>query len=293
VSEFDLPLALLRGLHVAAMISGAGALLFRVAVMRGATLGACTSIARANLSLAFVTGVVWLVVATQSIAGASGLADTFAALPPVMRDTRFGMLLTARLALLLIAVATAAWDGRRLAVPLGASFAALMLQPFLGHAAAANDWALAATETLHLTAAAAWLGGLPPLLLLVSRAPARLGIAMARRFSPIALASVLVLAGTALVQAAALIGSVAGLTGTAYGEADLTKTALFAVLLVCAALNRFVFAGSLGDRRPEEARRRLRTSLRIEIALGLAVVLAAGVLASLPPAGEAMHMQPQ
>jgi len=265
VSEFDPWLALLRGLHVAAMISAAGALLFRVAVMRGATLGAWTPIARASLVLAFVSGLRWLLWVTHTMAGTSGAMDTIASLPVVMQQTRFGNLMTARLALLLIALATAGWQGRQLAVPLVASVAALVLQPFMGHAAATDDWALAA----------------------------KLGIAMARRFSPIALASVLVIAGTALVQAAALVGSVAGLTGTAYGEAALTKMAMFAVLLVVAALNRFVFAGSLGDRRPDEARRRLRTSIGFETALGLAVVLAAGVLASLPPAAEAMSMHPQ
>jgi putative copper export protein len=292
VTVFEVWLALLRGLHVATMLSASGALLFLAMMPRGRLADPRRLVAivvRASLAAALVLGTVWLIFVAQSIAGGS-VVDVVGTLPLVLHATRFGELLAIRLVLLAIALATVRADGRRIALPLGASAAALLLQPFLGHAGAADDWALAATETLHLGAAAAWLGGLLPLWLLVDRLPAIAGLAVARRFSPVALAGVLVIAGTALIQAAALIGSVAGLIGTDYGRAALMKLALFAALLGLATLNRFVFTGRAAEARPYLARRRLRTSIALELVLGLAVVLAAGVLASLPPPAEAMPM---
>ena len=287
--EFDPWLALVRGLHVAAMISSAGALLFRAIVTRGAARTQ-VAIARVSLVAAFGFGVVWLLMVTQDIAGGPDLPATIAALPVVLEKTQFGHLTAAKLGLLLFALAMVRQDRRFLVLAIVSSFAALVLQAFLGHAAAEDAWALPGTESLHLIGAAAWLGGLLPLLLLVSRSPAPAAVAAARRFSPLALGSVVLIAGTGLVQATTLIGSVSALTETAYGQVALAKMVLFAFLLVLAALNRFVFIGSLGDRRPDAARRRLHTSVGVEVALGLAVVLTAGVLASLPPAAEAMAM---
>ena len=285
MSELDPEAALLRGLHVAAMISASGALIFAAFITRTHALPAI--VARASLLAAFATGIGWLFLVTQSIVDA-GFADSFAAIPTVVRATQFGQLLSARLALLLAAVA--ALRTSRIALPLLISLAALLMQPLLGHAGAKGDWALAGTEMLHLLGAAAWLGGLLPLVLLAARLPALEAVALARRFSPLALASVVLIAGSAVVQASVLIGRFAAFITTAYGEAALAKIALFAALIVLGYLNRFVFIGALADRQPEAARRHLRTSIATETALGLLVVLAAGFLASLPPAAEAMSM---
>jgi copper resistance protein D len=291
MAELDPWAAALRGPHMAALISAAGALLFRALVLpRAANGGGTAAIARVSLLAGFLFGAVWLAIVAQSIAGTPDLASTIAVLPTVVTQTRFGHLLAARLVLLLLAVATVRRD--RTVVALALSLAALVLQPFLGHAGANDDWALAGTESLHLIGAACWLGGLLPLLLVVARSPAPVALAAARRFSPFALASVLLILLTALVQAASLIGSLFALAHTDYGRAAMTKIVLVAFLLVFAALNRFVFTGRHGERHPEAARRRLRASIGAEVALGVAVILAAGVLASLPPAAMVHHVHP-
>jgi putative copper resistance protein D len=77
---------------------------------------------------------------------------------------------------------------------------------------------------------------------------------------------------------------------TAYGFALLIKLVLFALMLVLAAMNRFRWAPRLrhgleNERHPSTlaSLRELKTSLSIEIALAALVLLAVGVLGTLPP----------
>lgn len=94
-----------------------------------------------------------------------------------------------------------------------------------------------------------------------------------RGFSAVGLPAVLVLAGTAVVEASAFVGGLPGLLGTAYGRVALIKLVLFLVLLALAALNRFALT----------ARRHMRFSVTMEMAIGAIVVTAAAFLASLTP----------
>jgi putative copper export protein len=135
---------------------------------------------------------------------------------------------------------------------------------------------------LHLLAAGAWLGGLLPLALCVAALPIARAARAAERFLPIGLASVLVLAGSGVVQAVALIGSWHGLLDTRYGDLAMVKLALFAALLGLACLNRFVLAARL--RAAGAGRRALVASVVLETLLGLAVVLTAAWLGSTEPA---------
>ena len=73
---------------------------------------------------------------------------------------------------------------------------------------------LMASEALHLLAAGAWLGGLLPLFLAVRMLPHEGAASACRGFTPIGLAAVLLLAGTAVVQVVELMGGLAGLFGT-------------------------------------------------------------------------------
>jgi len=140
---------------------------------------------------------------------------------------------------------------------------------------------------VHLLAGAAWLGGLPPLLLVVTTAP-EAALAACRRFSPLGVGCVLALAATAGWQGWALVGSLPGLIGTGYGLMALLKLGLFAALLGLAARHRLRLTPALAAGDPRAARR-LARSIGLEAGLGLAVVLAAGVLSGLPPG---MHVQP-
>ncbi len=103
---------------------------------------------------------------------------------------------------------------------------------------------------MHLLAAGAWLGGLLPLFIAVGMLPREDAAVACRSFTPIGLAAVLLLAGTAVVQVTALMGGLPGLLGTEYGHVALIKLALFLVLLVLAGLNRFVFTEHLAAGSP-------------------------------------------
>ena len=156
----------------------------------------------------------------------------------------------------------------------------------MGHAAALGGTlghGLIASETLHLLAAGAWLGGLVPLLIVLQAGTMREAAEAARRFSPLGLGCVLVLAGTALVQGPALVGGFANLVGAAYGRMILVKLALFLLMLGLAAVNRFALTAALQGQANRQARSRMKLTVSLEAALGLMVVMAAGLLASLPP----------
>ena len=77
------------------------------------------------------------------------------------------------------------------------------------------------------------------------------------------------LVATALVQGWELIGGIAGLIGTRYGEVALTKLGLFLILLALAGINRFEISPNLNGDRPEVASARLRLSITAEAILGL------------------------
>ncbi len=233
-----------------------------------------------GLAVAVIAGLVWLVAEAASMASAETLAELWQAAPIVAFETRFGRFLLLRTALLVLAAVCArAWRGAVPAATLAA--AAVGLQAWTGHAAAiegqAGDW-LAATETLHLLAAGAWIGALPALLLtLVSATPAD-AERSARHFTWLGIPAVLVLAATGLVQAQPLVGGLPGLFGTAYGHIALLKIALFAAMVGLAALNRF----SLVARKQA-----LCVSVGIETAMGAAVLIAAAFLANDIPGAHA------
>jgi len=131
-------------------------------------------------------------------------------------------------------------------------------------------------DLLHVLAAAVWTGGLFALVLVLPRegaSPELLGAA-ARRFSKLALASVLVLTATGVGRALAELSAVSQLWTTGYGQAILAKSGLFALL---------VGLGSLARARVQTAAERLRAVVISELALVLGVVVAVAVLTSLRP----------
>ena len=149
-----------------------------------------------------------------------------------------------------------------------------------------------ASDALHLTAAAAWIGGLVPLALLLGtlgyhRGCASLELDAVRRFSTLAIVSVATLILTGFVNAWILVGSFRGLVMTGYGQLLMSKLAVFAVMLVFAALNRLVLTPRLAS-SSDEARRgafyALRRNTLIEMALGLSIFAVVGVLGMQHPA---------
>ncbi|HEY1935489.1 MAG TPA: CopD family protein [Acetobacteraceae bacterium] len=284
-------LALLRGTHVIALASLFGTLVSLALVVPTNTPASARQrlvvLARRSTTLALLIGVCWLVLQSVEIAGATSLGDALHALLLVVRDTQFGHLVLIRFALLLGTLPLLNGQGWRLAGALVLTGAALAMQGAMGHAGATGGAAgamLLVSEALHLLAAGAWLGGLLPLFILVGALPPRAASTAAHAFSPIGLSAVLLLAGTALVQAWELIGSLPGLFGTAYGHIALSKLGLFFLLLALACINRFFFTDRLRAADDGAIRGLMRTSILIEAMLGALVIVVAAFLASGTPA---------
>ncbi len=240
-------------------------------------------VAGLSISAAVLLTLGWLAVQSAVLAGSA--SDS----PLVLQETLFGHLLLARLGLLGLTGLALARHRPWLATVLAG--AAVLTQAGHAHAWAMYDgpsWLLL-SGTVHLLAAAAWLGGLVPLLLLVAAAPPGVAALASTRFAPLGTGCVLLLAGTALFQAGVLVGTPPGLIGTGYGLVALAKLSLFLGLLGFAARNRFRLTPALGGARPDAAKRGLVRSIAAETFVGLLVVVAAGLLTSMPPA---MHVQP-
>jgi len=299
MSATTIALAALRGAHVAALLSLFGTLVFR-AVVAPAALAAAPAVGPAvrtrvlrigwvSALLALGFGAAWLVLQAAVIAGADTVGETLSVLPVVAVDTQFGRLVLLRLSLLLAVLRLLGARRLGLAAAILLTGGALGLQPALGHAGASGSAGLIASEALHLLAAGAWLGGLTPLLACLPILPPRAAVAACERFTPVGLTAVFIIAATGMAQGGELIGSFPALLGTAYGKAALLKIVLLMGLLGLAALNRLALTDRLTGRDPAAARRHLRLSVAVETALGAAVVLAAGLLASLVPG---VHEQP-
>jgi putative copper resistance protein D len=167
-----------------------------------------------------------------------------------------------------------------------------------GHAAAGDGvegTIHLAADILHLVAAAAWVGALIPLALLLGAArrdQSEAAVAVARaavlRFSSLGIASVGTLVATGLVNTWVLAGSVAALVETDYGHLLLVKVVLFLVMLSFSAINRLWLTPRLAHApkaagAPPAMRQIERNSL-IEAGLGAIIILIVGLLGTLPPA---------
>jgi putative copper export protein len=290
-------LALLRGFHVAALLSLFGTLVSLAVVapvgLRNAGAAAAParrrliSLARWSSTLALLIGACWVVLQASVIAGATTIGGTLHALVLVARDTQFGHLVLRRFALLLLALPLLGGRGWRLAVALLLTGTALAMEGGIGHAGATagiNRATLLALEALHLLAAGAWVGGLLPLFLLVGSLPPPVAADVCESFTPVGLSAVAAIASTALALAWQWIGNVAGLLGTEYGRLALAKLGLFLLLLILACVNRFALTERLRDLARPLTRRWLSMSVAAEATLGMLVIMVAAFLASAAPA---------
>lgn len=288
-----------RGIHVAASLAilgtTAGYRLFAQAGLRHddttAARNARNAIVRflrASFVVSVVAGLIWLFCEAIYATGSHQISAGFDAVPAVLRDTNFGHLLIVRMMVMAVAVWVFGHGETNTRVLFASGFAtlAVALQAGLGHGAAmggAEGHFLLATLILHLLAAGLWLGGLVSLLIVVKAVTPEAAFIAATRFSRLGIACVITIAVTAAIQAWYLIGTIAALTGTAYGLVALGKFALLVSLIAIAATNRWQ-TSLLPTSRGQHAKTFLYRSIVIETAVGLAVVLLAGILMELPPA---------
>jgi len=307
----DGPLVVVRGVHFAATAVMTGTLIFREAVVEAAscsTRPAAITVRTQTLrvvwiflTIAAASGMIWLLLVAASMSGLSfGESMTSDVLSTVVNETQFGRVSEIRLVLAVIMAGGLAYDrfplarGLALAMSLGLT-AALAWTGHAGSTAGAMGILHLTADTLHLLAAAIWIGGLVSLVLLLSvsrndRTDA--GVSFARdatqRFSIMGVAIVVVVLATGIVNGWILVGSWHALIATFYGQLLILKIALFAVMLLIAAANRFWLMPRLALRSGSEPQlevlRRLARNSMIEIVLALMIFAIVGMLGTLHPA---------
>jgi copper transport protein len=195
-------------------------------------------------------------------------------------------------------VALTARPPRWMIALLGLGAAYLVCTPALaGHASAQSPTAVFfPADVVHVLAASVWVGGIACLLFALPAATrcleaterSRLLLAVLVRFSPLALAAVVAIALTGVVQAYIDVRSIHGLLHTTYGALVLAKTALLLSLIGLGWINREQLIPAL--RRLVEAERPpgmvgivTRRSLRGELVLMLCVLGVTAALVSYAP----------
>ena len=236
----------------------------------------------------------------QAVNVSGSAATGFPSLLILVTQTQFGRVWLARLALLIIIAILLIGQTQKhtSTLFLGAGFMLsacfLVASAFAGHAAAADGAESAfqlSADGMHLLAGGVWLGGLLPLACLL-REYNREGVASSlavtqettRRFSNLALASMILLIGTGVYNAWKLVGGFVPLFGTAYGELLLIKLALLLPLIGIGAINRLRLKPTItktSDRaaKTRVALRRVSRNVVIEIALGVMILLIVGHIA--------------
>jgi putative copper resistance protein D len=307
----DGPLVVIRAIHFAATATTTGTLVFRAVVAEAASCSATPAavIVRAQtlrvawicLAISAASGVIWLFLEAASMSGLSFAESmTSDVLSKVVNETQFGLVSDIRLVLAVMIAGCLAYDRLPLArgPALGLSLGLTTALAWTGHAGStAGEMGILhlTADTLHLLAAAIWLGGLVSLVLLLSatrRDRTYAGVSFARdatkSFSTMGIAIVVVVLATGIVNAWILVGSLHALIATGYGRLLMLKLALFAVMLLFAAANRFWLTPRLappsGSELQREALGRLARNSMIEIALALMIFAIVGMLGTLHPA---------
>ncbi len=299
-----------RAVHIAASILIAGSFTFEVValgVIRRPVGNDLHEIERSLVRLAFwilvlalVSAVLWFWLEVVSMTGLS-FVDSFSAsgCMTVLLETVFGHVWQFRLgviaAALVLTVSALAGNNvpRRpaiLAIWL-LSVVLLVSLAWISHAAAARVQPIGLIgDALHLCAAGAWIGGLLPLAICLTRA--RVSSATAKiiplvlgRFSTLSLCCVSVLIVSGVCNSWLLVGSIHALFTTLYGWLLLFKLALFGMLIGFGTRNRLAIKATAATAQTRSVfLQQLRRNVISEICLGAAVVVIVACLGVTPPA---------
>jgi copper resistance protein D len=306
----DGPLGAIRAIHFAASAITTGTLVF-AAVAGKAVLPSGQELvvlkrkqvlwlACISLAVAIVSAIPWLLLQTASIGGrdeplTSGLVLT------VLSETQFGLVWQIRMfiALFLAACLTYGSFAQADSLALAAAIGLTAGIAWSGHAGSTTgEWGNVhlTADALHLIAAAAWIGGLACLVLLLATvrrdeplAWESLALETTRRFSLLGTVCVATLLVTGLINSWILVGSFHALFVTEYGRLLMVKLAIVAVMLAFAATNRFWLTPRLARLSGDAVTvRQLTRNSAIEIVLGLAIFAIVGMLGMMHPAVHLM-----
>jgi copper transport protein len=247
-----------RWLFLAGILIASGAALFTVALRRAAE----------PPPLLFLVGFLFVIAGGVPLVERTSLA------------TRFGTVVAGAAVVAGIGAALAAAAGRyrRLTPAVWPAALLLLLAPTLsGHALDPGRPRFEIpVDILHVAAASVWLGGLLALLINMRRGIPR--EAMVRRFSALALGSVIVVAATGVIRAFAEFTAVSHVWTTSYGRLLIVKTALLASLVAIGWVNRYRVIPALA-----RSKSRLRRNVLAEILVFTGLVTAVAFLTQTRP----------
>jgi copper transport protein len=265
--------SLFRGLGLGALMMGVGLLFFgvtsgehrhfspRALIVRTIAIGALLLIGHL---------IAWL----RYVSPSGSLSGDFIG---SMFDSTVGrveLIRTLLAVLTLWAIALARND--KIALLLGT--ACLLVSGGIGHPAAIDPYWTIPAKSLHLLAAAVWLGGLIWLVWL-SRCDEAACRAEARRVSSVALVSVITIFLSGLLETILFLNTPNDLIRSTYGQLVLAKVIGFLILIGFGVYNRF---GLLPQLDAEDGARKLTRSVRQEIVVVVLVILVGGFLAYVP-----------
>ncbi len=315
------PLLITRWLMFIAVMAAIGLFVVRMLIVRP-VLRRVEGISVRAVSVAFVimtvAGLIAIPVYLDFATANDSLRSVFdlGALVPLFRVTAFGRAildLEECFALFCVAGWVALWVDRpgrerRSVAELVASTGALLAAAAVavvpgaaGHAGQTSPRGLTLVlDWLHVLSGSVWFGGLIGLLVLWATAGTRLRVealsVVVPRFSKVALASVIVLAGTGVGEAVVHMPTVDALWKTSYGVAILVKAGLLGIAVALASGNLLrstprLAAAAVRPELGEPATRLLRGLASGEVIVVAAIVFAAAVLSSLAPPPPAFALQ--
>ncbi|MFW6752180.1 copper homeostasis membrane protein CopD [Pseudomonas glycinae] len=277
-------LVLCRFLHFIVVLMLFGAWLFRPLLLKGEAPALDRQLARLSrwlAAIALVSGVIWALLITASMAGSAAAAFDPATVELVLGHTFFGQVWRWHLLInaLLLALLFTPWRSNR-SLRLGLSALLLMTLAPVGHGAMLDGFSgqmLILNQVIHLTCVGAWLGGLL-MLVMILRQPDKDMREVLQRFSGLGYALVAGLLITGLIN-------VRVLTGQWWPTPLFSGFAL--ILLIKALLVFGMLALALFNRlRINDCEQRIDTlkrSVMLEWLLGIGAVAAVSVLGTLPP----------
>jgi putative copper resistance protein D len=238
-------------------------------------------LARWLAAVALVSGVVWALLITASMAGSAAAAFDPDTVALVLGNTFFGQVWRWHLLInaVLLALLFTPW---RLSMPLRLGLGAVLLATLapVGHGAmldGVSGQLLILNQIVHLTCVAAWLGGLL-LLVMILRQPSEPMREVLRRFSSVGYALVAGLLITGLINVRVLTG-------------QWWPTPLFSGFALILLIKALIVLGMLGlalfnRLRMDDCEQRMgaiRRSVMLEWLLGIGAVAAVSLLGTLPP----------
>lgn len=300
--EADGPLIAVRFALYATLSGLFGLSAFGLHALRGVARGRAVAWRRwlAGLALAALAlSMVAIALLAAAMAGTAPWPVDLATIALLLTGSATGTTWIVRMVALGIALAAALASrggGRSLAGVAAGGAVALATLAWTGHGAmdeGAAGWVHLVADILHMLAGGAWIGALLGLILMVVRpgdaAHLRATHGALHGFAATGTILVACVVATGLVNGALLVG-VAGLPRlftTLYGQLLLAKVALFGVMLLLAALNRFrltpTFNRAITRGDTARARGALRRSLMLETGCAVAILALVAWLGTLEP----------